>query len=100
MISSPSSRSSWIRALGNELEQVAAVNELTIDEVFRSQFRTTEGAKKSPIEIIDWGLQHIERLRKARMESKEQYAKSKEVRLVLAMSIISTIISAISLFTK
>jgi hypothetical protein len=100
MISFPKNRSSWIRALGDELKQVAAIRELSANDVFRSQFRTINGAGKSPIEIIDWGLQHIERLRKAGMESKEQYAKSTEVRWILAVTIISAIISAIALFTK
>jgi hypothetical protein len=100
MIKSPKDRSSWIRALGDEEKQIGAINGLTIADVFRSQFRARKGADKSPIEIIDWGLQHIERLRKSSMESKEQYAKSKEVRLVLTVSILGTIISAIGLFLK
>lgn len=100
MLTSPQNIPSWIRALGDKEKQISAINGLTTSDVFRSQFRALKGAEKSPIEIIDWGLQHIDRLRKASMESKEQYAKSKEVRWVLAVSILGTIISAIGLFTK
>ena len=89
-----------MRALGDESKQIDIIRALTPDDVFRSQFRASKGSEKSPIEIIDWGLQHIERLRKASMESKEQYAKSKEVRWVLLISIFSLIISALNLFLK
>lgn len=100
MISNSSSRPSWMRALGDEAQQKAAINALTPDDIFRSQFRATKDSEKSPIEIIDWGLQHIERLRKASIESRDQYAKSTEVRWVLVVSMLSAIISALSLFTK
>jgi hypothetical protein len=95
-IAYPRKRSSWIRVMGDEGKQIEAIQALTTEDVFRSQFRAVIGAQKSPIEIIDWGLQHIERLRKASMDSKDQYAKSKEVRWVLVVSIITAIISVIS----
>lgn len=100
MLQSHMKRPLWIRELGDEHAQHEAINSLTPNDVFRSQFRAYSGAEKSSIEIIDWGLQHIERLRKASMESKEQYAKSKEVRWVLGISIISLIVSALNLFAK
>lgn len=96
----PQNRPSWIRALGNDAEQLQAIQALSADDIFRSQFRSQEGALKSPIEIIDWGLQHIERLRRASMETKEQYAKSREVKFVLFISLINAIISLLALFTK
>ncbi len=93
-------RSSWIKALGNEGNQIKAIEELSSNDVFRSQFRAAEGAPKSPIEIIDWGLQHIDRIRKASMETKEQNAKSKEVQLVLIISALNVIISILALISR
>src|SRR3990172_7246873 len=51
MLPSSASRPLWIRELGNEETQIVAINRLTPDEIFRSQFRPTSGAEKSPIEI-------------------------------------------------
>ena len=96
----PKNRPSWIRALGSDDKQLKAIQGLSVDDIFRSQFRALEGAPKSPIEIIDWGLQHIDRLRKASMETKEQYAKSKEVKFVLLISAINAIISLLAFFTR
>lgn len=100
LIKNSKNRSSWIRALGSEENQIKAIEELSSNDVFRSQFRAAEGAPKSPIEIIDWGLQHIDRIRKASMETKEQNAKSKEVQLVLIISALNVIISMTALFIK
>ncbi len=100
LIKNHKNRSSWIRALGSEENQIKTIERLDSNDVFRSQFRAVEGAPKSPIEIIDWGLQHIDRIRKASMETKEQNAKSKEVQLVLIISALNAVISILALFTK
>lgn len=62
---------SWIRDVEAK-ERTAIIDALTTDDIFRSQFRSEAGAKRSPIEIIEWGLQHIDRLRKASAEAREQ----------------------------
>lgn len=61
---------SWLRRLP-EAERSAAIDRLTVDDFFRSQFRTQAGAARSPIEIVDWGLKHIDRLRAAELEKRE-----------------------------
>lgn len=86
-------RPSWIRALGDDEVQLEAIHKLGVDDVFRSQFRAKKGAPPSPIPIIDWGLQHIERLREASLESKERVAKSREVRAVLVVTIINILVT-------
>jgi hypothetical protein len=66
---------SWIRAIEDENIRREKIQSLTPDDVFRSQFRAEPKASRSPIEIIDWGLQHIDRLRKAGSEAREEKAK-------------------------
>jgi hypothetical protein len=44
-----------------ESQRGASVDEL--EDFFRSQFRAEEDAPRSPIEVLDWGLKHIDRLR-------------------------------------
>jgi hypothetical protein len=56
-------------------------------DVFRSQFRANRGAPKSDIAIVNWGLDHIDRIRKGRIASREASAKSWQMWLVLAIGI-------------
>jgi hypothetical protein len=50
----------------------AAIDGINVDHVFRSQFRTHSKQEPCDIEHISWGIEHIDRLRKANMEAKEQ----------------------------
>lgn len=61
----------WVKEIKDEKEKEETIKSLTPDDVFRSQFRARKETTKSPIELIDWGLQHIDRLRKAKVEEKE-----------------------------
>jgi hypothetical protein len=66
--------------------------------VFRSQFRVEDNAPRATLEVIDWGLQHIDRLRKASYEAKDKSAKSWQMWLVFGASLLNiaaTIISAL-----
>lgn len=54
-------RPSWMREL-SEAEFAKEKLRLSKDDIFRSQFRTERNAKKSDVNIIDWGLRHLERL--------------------------------------
>jgi len=74
------------------------IKNLTINDVFRSQFRVGENAPKATLEVIDWGLQHIDRLRKASFEAKDTSVKSWQMWLVFGASLLNiaaTIISAL-----
>lgn len=88
----------WIREIEDLDLRRRTIDELTVDSVFRSQFRTEDGAQRSSLEVIDWGLQHIDRLRKATFEARDKSAKSWQMWLVFAtgiLSIIATIAVAI-----
>ncbi|HEX8196196.1 MAG TPA: hypothetical protein VF571_08410, partial [Pyrinomonadaceae bacterium] len=61
----------WLLQINDENKRNEVIESLTIDDAFRSQFRARKDAEKSPIELINWGLEHIDRLRKAKIEEKE-----------------------------
>lgn len=65
----------WVREVDDEARKAATMDALSADDVFRSQFRAEADAPRSPIEIIDWGIQHIDRLRKAGVEAREEKFK-------------------------
>lgn len=60
---------SWIREIEDDAERQSTISSLTTNDVFRSQFRAERDAPQSEIEIITWGLEHIDRLRKANIEA-------------------------------
>jgi len=62
---------SWIKNVNNDTEREKIIKSLTEYDVFRNQFRTEYNAAKTPVEILDWGLQHIDRLRTAKIENRE-----------------------------
>jgi hypothetical protein len=88
-------RPSWIREIENAVVQRQTIESLTSDDIFRSQFRTEEQSPRSPIEIINWGLEHIERLRKASVESRDESIKRWQLRAVLLVSIINIFVTII-----
>lgn len=84
-----SQRPAWIRDLSDEASQLKTIEALSVDDVFLSQFRTQKDAPPSTLEIIDWGLQHIERLRKANLEAREEVIKRWQLWSVILLSIIN-----------
>jgi hypothetical protein len=86
---------SWIMDLDGEGERAVAIDALSADDIFRSQFRAERDAPRSPVEMIDWGLQHIDRLRKANLESREATAKSWQMWLVFAIGLIGIAVNTL-----
>jgi hypothetical protein len=80
-------RPAWIREAREE-ERETLIDSLTPDDGFRSQFRSELSAPRSDIAVIEWGLGHIERLRKAKTDAREASAKSWQIWLVFATSIL------------
>ena len=65
---------SWIKNIENKEDRESKIRELSTNDVFRSQFRVgleDFNAPKSEIEIIKWGIEHIERLRNAELDTKK-----------------------------
>ena len=88
---------SWIR---NAPDRARCIDELKSDDGFRSQFRSDAGASRSEVAIIDWGLSHIERLRKAKSESREAAWKGLQIWLVLAASVLGSIATVVAALLK
>lgn len=83
-------RPAWLNELENEDLKIKAIDSLNVDSVFRSQFRTKIGSDPSSIEVINWGLEHIERLRKIKAVARdEKLRKWKEVWLPFASLLIA-----------
>jgi len=91
---------SWIRDIDDETTRKKTIEALSPEDVFRSQFRAEYDAPQSSVEVIDWGLQHIDRLRKASLEYREQTAKRWEIWLVFLVSILNIIVSILIALLK
>lgn len=66
---------SWIREKTDPSERLATINALQPDDLFRNQFRAEANAPPADLEIIKWGLDHIERLRSAQAQLREEKIK-------------------------
>lgn len=84
---------SWIRDIEDVNERIKIINELGPDDVFRSQFRVERDAPKAELNVLDWGLQHIERLRKSRLESKDARDKSIQMWILIVISALNIILA-------
>lgn len=61
----------WLLKISDNKKREEAINRISEDDVFRNQFRVEKDAPKCSVEIIEWGLRHIERLRKDWSEERE-----------------------------
>ena len=64
----------WLKQY-NEDKRKEIINNLSPQDLFRCQFRVKDNAEKAPLEIIDWGLKHIDTLRKAEIETSDYKSK-------------------------
>jgi hypothetical protein len=90
----------WISAISNEAERKAAIEAISSHDVFRSQFRAHADAAQSPIEVIKWGLEHLDRLRKAKTEAKDASAKRWQMWLVFWVSLLGVLSQFAIVFAK
>jgi hypothetical protein len=87
---------SWIRDIQDRDGQRATIEGLTSEHVFRSQSRAERDAPKSRVEIIDWGLQHIDRLRKASVEARDQRLRQRTNFLIPLFSVLIALAAVMS----
>lgn len=85
-------RPAWIRDLEDEASRLEVIKALSVDDVFRSQFRTEKDAPPSTLEVLGWGLQHIERLRKANLEVREEVIKRWQLWSVIILSVVNIVV--------
>jgi hypothetical protein len=95
LMRSGKSRPNWIVEIHEHAEQRKAIDSLTRDDVFRNQFRVEDGAPKCDITVIDWGLQHIDRLRKAAAEERETKSRRWTSIIIPLVSLLVAIASVI-----
>ena len=87
---------SWIAENSEEGDREKAINKLSVNDVFRSQFRSPKNAAPSQIEIISWGLDHLDRLRKGFIEARgERWRFFREIVVPIA-----TVLVAIAALTS
>jgi hypothetical protein len=67
---------SWISEMKSNEERALAIDALSSDDVFRNQSRTEVSATKCALEVMNWGLQHIERLTQAAADKREEKSRS------------------------
>ncbi|MBN2412618.1 hypothetical protein JXQ31_13090 [candidate division KSB1 bacterium] len=84
---------SWISDIENKIERDNTIKNLSKDDIFRCQFRTKDNAPKSDIKIIEWGLQHINRLRQARQDEIDRKYKYKSPLFVVFITALLTFTS-------
>ncbi len=90
----------WIKTLSSDEDRNAAIDAITPNETFRSQFRTHSNAERSPIEIIKWGLEHVDRLRKAWTEEKDASVKRWQMWLVFWVTLLGVVSQFAIAFAK
>ena len=90
----------WIKAISDDAEKSAAIEAISAGDVFRSQFRAHTGAERSPIEIIKWGLEHLDRLQKAKAEANDASAKKWQMWLVFWVTLLGVASQFLIAFAK
>lgn len=78
----------WLREIADDTQRGAAIEAISPSDVFRSQFRAHSNAQRSPIEIIKWGLEHLDRLRKAKAEANDASVKRWQMWLVFWVTLL------------
>lgn len=90
----------WIREIADPAARSAAIEAIAPSDVFRSQFRAHSNAERSPIEIIKWGLEHLDRLRKARTEATDASVKRWQMWLVFWVTLLGVVSQFAIAFAK
>ena len=86
---------SWIRE-APAADRAQLIGALEPADGFRSQFRSDLNVPRSAVAVIEWGLNHIERLRKAESEARESTAKSWQMWLVFATSVLGVVATIVA----
>lgn len=90
----------WIKLIPEGPERLTAIDGLSQKDVFRSQFRANRGAPKSQVEIVSWGLEHIDRLRKSKIATLDSSAKSWQMWLVFGVGVANIIATIAAAYIK
>jgi hypothetical protein len=86
---------SWLALAKSREEKLQMIDGLEPEDFFRSQFRTEPDAPRSSLEILKWGLEHIERLRTKDVQKNEDRHKRVTAIWIPAGSLLATILALI-----
>ena len=86
----------WLKEISDANQRRERIQALTRDDFFRNQFRAEASAPKASIEVLKWGLEHIDRLRKVTQERDEARWRWWQNGLVPALSIIVALATVLS----
>jgi hypothetical protein len=89
----------WIREM-EPAKRDAAIDALSEHDVFRSQVRSGRGAPVSDVQIVNWGLDHLDRLRQSRIASREAEAKSWQMWLVFGVGVANILMTIVVALMK
>jgi hypothetical protein len=84
---------SWLREIEAQDLREEAVAQLGPSDVFRNQFRAGRDSPRCDLQVIDWGLQHIERLRKADSDAREEKVRRWTTIVIPALSLLIALLS-------
>lgn len=65
----------WLLEIADQEDRKNAIDSLSPKDVFRNQFRVEDGAPKCSIEIINWGLSHLDLMAKRAATAREEKLK-------------------------
>jgi hypothetical protein len=85
----------WLQEISDQSARNQRIEEISAADVFRNQFRTTENSPRCDLSVIDWGLQHIERLRKAALDVRNERRQRWSTLFIPAGSLILAALSLI-----
>lgn len=87
---------SWIREKAESQDRRAAIEGLRPEDLFRNQFRTEANAPRADLEVIRWGLEHVESLRSVQVELREARIKKWTSMGIPVLSIIVALTAVVS----
>jgi hypothetical protein len=90
----------WIKLISDDSKRLVTIDGLSQKDVFRSQFRANRDSPKSQVEIVSWGLEHIDRIRKSRIAARDASAKSWQMWLVFGVGVTNIIATGALAFMK
>lgn len=82
---------SWVKELPPGPERNKVIEDLKEEDCFRSQFRAEDGAARSGLDVIEWGLKHLDRVRSTMVGHDEGIAKSWQMVLAIGLALLGIV---------
>jgi hypothetical protein len=86
------SRAAWVLEIGDVERQNSAIDAISTRDVFRNQFRVNADAPKCSVEIINWGLNHLDLIRKSGATFRDERQRRWGAVVLPTVAILSTLL--------